>query len=158
MSEPLHLTGGDSPEQRKRLANHLMEASDRARWLHDANRAVYGADYEKRNKNVAAHFFNEADPNWYLNASILQYSSREANDPMFTDWAEEWKHLGTEALIALWLLKTKQHAHNLSDSVMIEPSYIRTEYPRLCYMQFAGKEQLTYGMQELRGAQLNIAM
>ena len=70
----------------------------------------------------------------------------------------EWKHLGTEALIALYLLKTKQHAYNLSDSIMIEPSYLRAEYPRLCNMQFAGKEQLSYGMKELMGAQLNIAM
>ena len=70
----------------------------------------------------------------------------------------EWKHLGTEALIALWLLKTKQHAYNLRDSVMIESSYTREEYPRLCNMRFAGKEQLSYGMKELMGAQLNIAM
>ena len=28
MSEPLHLTGGDSPAQRQRLANHLVDASD----------------------------------------------------------------------------------------------------------------------------------
>ena len=74
------------------------------------------------------------------------------------DWTLEWKHLGTEALIALYLLKTKQHAYNLRDSVMIESSYLRAEYPRLCNMQFAGKEQLSYGMKELMGAQLNIAM
>ncbi len=158
MSEPLHLTSGDSPEQRKKLANHLMEASERARWLHDANRAVYGEDYEKRNKNVAAHFFNEADPNWHLDTSILKYSSCEANDPRFTDWANEWKHFGMEPLIALWLLKTGQHAHNLSDSVMIEPNYIRAEYPRLCNMRSAGTEHFRYAMKELMGAQLNIAM
>ena len=158
MSEPLRLTGGDTPEQHEQLTNYLVEASERAHWLHDANRAVYGEDYEKRNKNVAVYFFDGNDPNWHLDASILKYSACEANDLRFIDWAKKWKHLGTEALIALWLLKTGQHAHNLSDSVMIEPSYIRTEYPRLCNMQFAGKEQLTYGMQELRGAQLNIAM
>ena len=158
MSEPLYLTGDDSPEQRKKLANHLMGTSERARWLHDANRAVYGEDYEEKRKNVAAYFFNEADPNWQLDASILQYSSLEANDAMFIDWAMEWKYLGTEPLIALYLLKTKQHAYNLRDSVMIESSYLRAEYPRLCNMQFAGKEQLSYGMKELMGAQLNIAM
>ena len=154
-----NLTGGDSPAQRQRLANHLVDASTRARWLHDANRAVYGDDYKEKHKNgVSAYFFNEADPNWHLDASILQYSSYEANIPEFMDWAMEWKHLGTEALIALYLLKTKQHAYNLRDSVMIEPNYIRAEYPRLCNMQFAGKEQLSYGMKELMGAQLNIAM
>ena len=158
MSEPLRLTGGDSPEQRKQLAGALIEASERAHWLHDANRAVYGEDYQKKNKNIAAYFFNETEPNWHLDASILQYSSREANNPMFTDWAEEWKYLGTEARIALWLLKTGQHAYNLSDSVMIEPSYLRAEYPRLCNMQFSGTEQFSYAMKELMGAQLNIAM
>ena len=158
MSEPLHLTGGDSAEQRKKLANHLMDASDRARWLHDANRAVYGDNYKEKHKNVAAYFFNEADPNWYLDASILQYSSLEANDAMFIDWAMEWKHLGTEPLIALYLLKTKQHAYNLSDSVMIEPNYIRAEYPRLCNMKFGTVENFRYATKELMGAQLNIAM
>ena len=158
MSEALHLTAPDTIENRKKMANYLVAASERAHWLHDANRAVYGEDYEKRNKNVAAYFFNEADPNWHLDASILQYASREANDPMFTDWAEEWKDLGTEPLIALWLLKTGQHAYNLSDSVMIHPSYLRAEYPRLCNMQFSGKEQFSYAMKELLGAQLNIAM
>ena len=74
--------------------------------------------------------------------SILQYSSYEANIPEFVDWALEWEHLGTEALIALYLLKTKQHAYNLSDSVMIEPNYIRAEYPRLCNMQFADVQAL----------------
>ena len=158
MSEPLHLTGGDSAEQRKKLANHLIDASDRARWLHDANRAVYSEDYEEKRKNVAAYFFNEADPNWHLDASILQYSSYEANIPEFVEWALEWEHLGTEALIALYLLKTKQHAYNLSDSVMIEPNYIRAEYPRLCNMKFGTVENFRYATKELMGAQLNIAM
>ena len=144
--------------QREKIRDFLVDASVRAKWLHAANTAVYGENYKKRNKNVAAYFFNEADPNWHLDASILKYSASEANDPMFTDWAKEWKHLGMDPLIALWLLKTGQHAYNLSDSVMIEPNYIRAEYPRLCNMQFAGKEQLSYGMKELLGAQLNIAM
>ena len=158
ISEPLHLTGGDSPEQSEKLANYLVEASHRATWLHDANRAVYGEDYKERNKNVAAYFFNEADPNWHLDASILQYSACEANDPMFTEWANEWKHLGTEPLIALWLLKTGQHAYNLSDSVMIHPSYLRAEYPRFCNMRFADVGQFRYAMKELMGAQLSIAI
>ena len=158
MSKPLRLTGRDSPQQRKKLANHLIEASDRAKWLHDANTAVYGEDYEKKNKNIAAYFFNETEPNWHLDASILKYSACEANDPMFSDWANKWKHLGTEPLIALWLLKTKQHAYNLSDSVMIESSYVRTEYPRLCNMQFADVDQFRYAIKELLGAQLSIAI
>ena len=159
MSEPLHLTGGDSAEQRKKLANHLIDASDRARWLHDANQAVYGDDYKEKHRNVAAHFFNEADPNWHLDASILQYSSYEANIPEFVEWAMEWEHLGTEALIALYLLKTKQHAYNLRDSVMIESSYTRAEYPRLCNMHHGNPvENFKSAIKELMGAQLNIAM
>ena len=158
MSEPLHLTGGDSPEQRKKLANHLMDASDRARWLHDANRAVYGEDYKERNKNVAAYFFNETEANWHLDASILQYSSREVNELHFADWAKEWQHLGTEALIALYLLKTGQHAYNLQDSCKIHPSYLRAEHPRLCNMQFADVQAFRYATKELLGAQLNIAI
>ena len=188
MSRPLRLTGRDSPEQRKRLAGALIEASaeksasvresrtegnglvhrrrneqdpdfsdDRAKWLHDANRAVYGEDYKKQNKNISAHFLNETEPNWHLDASILHYSAVEVNN-YFTEWAPEWRHLGIEALIALWLLKTQQHAHNLSDSVTIERNYIRTEYPRLCNMQFAKTEQFNYAMTELMGAQLNIKM
>ena len=165
MSEPLHLTGGDSPEQRKKLANHLMDASDRAKWLHAANTAVYGEDYKKQNRNVAAYFFNETEPNWHLDASILQYSTREVNGvtgdkrfPVVMDWLKAFSHLGTEALIALYLLKTQQHAYNLQDSIMIHPSYLRAEYPRLCNMQFADVESFRYATKELMGAQLNIAM
>ena len=157
MSEPLPLTGGDSPEQRKKLAHPLMDASDSARWLHDANRAVYGDDYQKRNQNVAAYFFNEVEPNWHLDTSILHYSAREVN-AYFAAWAAEWQHLGTEALVALYLLKTEQHAHNLGDSVMIESNYIRAASPRLCNMQFGTKKEFNSAMNELRGAQLNIAM
>lgn len=158
ISKSLHLTGGDSPEQQQKLTNYLIEASDRARWLHDANRAVYGEEYQKKNKNVAAYFFNEVEPNWHLDASILQYSSRDVNDPHFADWASEWHHLGTEPLIALWLLKTKQHAYNLSDSVMIKSNYIRAAHPRLCNMRFADVKTFRYATKELLGAQLNLKM
>ena len=41
---------------------------------------------------------------------------------------------------------------------MIEQNYIRTEYPRLCNMQFADVDQFRYARQELMGAQLNIKM
>ena len=156
MSEPLTSHRWRFPSAATKTRKPPRRRKRAREWLHDANRAVYGDDYKE--KNVAAYFFNEADPNWHLDASILQYSSYEANIPEFVDWALEWEHLGTEALIALYLLKTKQHAYNLRDSVMIESSYIREEYPRLCNMQFAGKEQLSYGMKELMGAQLNIAM
>ena len=164
IAEPLYHDLGWTPTHPK-VANvlvnaddRLVNADDRANWLQAANTAVYGKDYKKRNKNVAAHFFNEADPNWHLDASILQYSARDVNEPHFSDWAEEWKHLGTEPLIALYLLKTKQHAYNLSDSVMIESSYTREEYPRLCNMRFGTVEFFRYATKELMGAQLNIAM
>ena len=156
MSVPLHITGGDSPEQRKKLANHLMDASDRARWLHDANRAVYGEDYQERNKNVAAYFFNETEANWHLDASILHYSASEVNDPRFIEWVETWKHLGTEALIAMWLLKTQQHAYNLADSVKIHPSYLRAEYPRLCNVHHANVDQFRSATKEIMGSHLNM--
>ena len=93
----------DSPKRRKLLAGALIEASERAHWLHDANRAVYGEDYKKQNKNISAHFLNETEPNWHLDASILHYSASEVNN-YFSEWAPEWQHLGTEPLIALWLL------------------------------------------------------
>ena len=84
-------------------------------------RAVYGEGYhQKKGKNVANYFFNEAEPNWHLDMSLLQYPSREANDPVFVEWTTQWKHLGTQALIMLWLLKTDQHAYNLRDSLVIE--------------------------------------
>lgn len=158
MSEPLPPFPGDLHAQREKIREYLVDASTRAKWLHDANTAVYGEDYQKQNKNVAAYFFNEVEPNWHLDASILQYSASEVNNPYFTEWAPEWQRLGTEPLIALWLLKTQQHAYNLSDSVMIESSYTRAAYPRICNMQFADVQAFRYATQEIRGAQLNIAM
>lgn len=158
MSEPLPPFPGNLHTHRENIRDFLVDASARAKWLHDANTAVYGEDYEKQNRNVAAYFFNETEPNWHLDTSILHYSASEVNNPYFTEWAPEWHHLGTEALIALWLLKTQQHAYNLVDSIMIESSYLRAEYPRLCNMQFAEQEQFSYGMKELMGAQLNISM
>ena len=143
--------------RQKRLAGARIEASERAHWLHDANRAVYGEDYKKQNKNISAHFLNETEPNWHLDASLLHYSADEVKN-YFAEWAPEWQHLGTEPLIALWLLRTQQHAHNLSNSLKIERNYIRTEYPRLCYMRFADRDQFRYATKELMGAQLNIKM
>lgn len=158
MSEPLPPFPGDLHAQQEKIREYLVDASTRAKWLHDANTAVYGEDYQKQNKNIAAYFFNEVEANWHLDASILQYSAAEVNNPYFTEWAPEWQHLGTEPLIALWLLKTQQHAYNLRDSVMIEPNYIRAEYPRLCNMQFSDVKAFRYATQELRGAHLNLKM
>ena len=155
MSEPLPPYSDDSP---KKIREYLVDASTRAKWLHDANTAVYGEDYQKQNKNVATYFFNEVEPNWHLDASILQYSASEVNNPYFTEWAPEWQHLGTEPLIALWLLKTQQHAYNLSDSVMIESRYTRAAYPRLCNMQFADRDPFVQATRELLGDHFNIAM
>lgn len=143
------------------LGKHNMGTGERARWLHDANTAVYGENYEKRNVNVAAYFFNEMEPNWHLDASLLQYPSREANDPRFVEWAERWKHLGTEALVALWLLKTDQHAYNLRDSIIIEFPYLKmetTKSPHLCNMRFATTEVFRLAIKQLTGAHINIAL
>ena len=143
------------------LGKHNMGTGERARWLHDANTAVYGENYEKRNVNVAAYFFNETEPNWHLDASLLQYPSREANDPRFIEWTEQWKHLGTEALIALWLLKTDQHAYNFGNSILIKPPVFIMETsldPRLCNMQFATTEVFREAIKQLTGAHVNIAL
>ena len=122
-----------------KLGNQL-KGSERTQWLHDANTAVYGENYKERNKNIATHFFNEHEANWHIDTSILQYTAEEATDPIFVDWATQWKHLGKEAVIALWLFKTKQHAYNLKDSIIIEYPRFKIEstpYPRLCNMRFA---------------------
>ena len=65
----------------------------------------------------------------------------------------EWKHLGTEALIALYLLKTKtarlQPQRFRHDRVEL---HSRRNTPRLCNMHSPGT--ISYGMKELMGAQL----
>lgn len=140
---------------------HLIEAGERAHWLHDTNTAVYGENYKKRNVNVAAYFFNETEPNWHLDVSLLQYPSREANDPKFIEWATEWKHLGQETLIALWLLKTHQHAYNFDNSLIIKPPVFIMEssiFPRLFNMQFATTEVFREAIKRLTGAHVNIAI
>ncbi len=156
MSKPLHLTAPDSPVERRKLENHLMEAGERARWLHDANTAVYGEDYKDQNKNVAAYFFNETEPNWHLDASILQYRKTHLTYEMF-NWILKYQHLGTEALIALWLLKTGQHAYNFRDSLIIEDrAYFNAEYPRLFDMRYAVVDAFRDGLKQLMGAQLGM--
>ena len=155
MSEPLRLTSPNSPRERMKLANHLMEGGKRARWLHDANTAVYGENYQKKGKNVAAYFFNETEPNWHLDASILQYQASDVAFIPAADWFTEWQHLGTDALIALHLLKNGEHAYNLRDSLMIEDeSYTISKYPKLFNMRYAPKPAFRDAMKHLMGAQL----
>ena len=146
----------DSPKSRERkLANYFMDAGNRARFLHDANRAVYGENYEKRGKTVAGYFFNETEPNWHLNTSILQYPAVDLIGQRIPEWFTEWRHLGTDALLALWLLKTGQHAYNLRDSLMIEDeSYVTAEYPKLFDMQYAPPPVYRDALKQLMGAQL----
>ena len=152
----LRLTDPDSPKSQMKLANYFLDVGERARWLHDANRAVYGENYEKKRKNVAAYFFNETgEPNWHLDASILQYHAAEIHVHQADKWFTEWRHLGTDALLALWLLKTKQHAYNLRDSLMIEVSvYRNTEYPKLIDMRYASSPVFRDAMKQLMGSQL----
>ena len=167
--ESLSLTDPDKRDSKEKLAEHLKGGSMRARWLHDANRAVYGEDYEDHQKNVAAFFFNESDPNWHLDASLLHYRSELLTQEMF-EWVLKYQHLGRDALIALWLLKTGQHAYNFKDSLMIEdaealnrlgkgdPSFIPPPYPWLCRTQSATEHGFRYAIKQLMGAQLGITV
>ena len=158
----LHLTDPDSAAGQAQLAEHLMEAGTRARWLDAANTAVYGENYAKKLKNVAAYFFNESEPNWHLDASLLQYPSDDLS--AFNAWYQKWhKPLGTEPCIGLWLLKTKRHAYNFKDSLMIEDSAdwhhqdpSLPQYPRLCNMKGATQDGFIYAMHQLMGAQLGM--
>ena len=151
----LKLTDPDSPKSRQRLANYFMDAGNRARFLHDANRAVYGENYEKRGKTVAGYFFNETEPNWHLNTSILQYHAVDLIGARMPEWFTEWRHLGTDALLALWLLKIGEHAYNLRDSLMIEDeTYITAAYPKVFDMQYAPPPVFREALKQLMGAQL----
>jgi len=82
---------------------HLIGAPKRAAWLQRANRAVYGEDC--RHKSVAPYFFNENEANWQIDASILHFRTAHITAEMRA-WITEYQHLGTDACIALWLLKT----------------------------------------------------
>ena len=154
MDAPLHLRGLSSQRNREKLAGYLVGASHRAKFLHDANTAVYGEKYEK---NIAAYFFNEnGEPNWHIDTSILQYQTAEITDE-FLSWLEEFGHLGADALIALHLLKTQQHAYNLRDSLMIEDeTYVTAEYPKLYDMRYAPTPAFREAMKQLMGSQLGM--
>ena len=161
MSEPLYLTHPDSPQGHSKLANHLMDAGERARWLHAANTAVYGEAYKKEAKNVAKFFFNASEPNWHLDASILQFQTRTVDDPDFRHWMMTYEHLGTDARIALWLLKTHQHAYNFKDSIMMDTprfAFKNEQYPRLCNMRFATLDTFRHATQQLMGSHLNMTI
>ena len=159
----------DARPSAEQVAEYLKGGSMRARWLHDANRAVYGEDYEEHQKNVAAFFFNDSDPNWHLDASLLHYRSELLTQEMF-EWVLTYQHLGRDALIALWLLKTGQHAYNFKDSLMIEaaealnglgagdPAFIPPPYPWLCHTQNATEHGFRYAIKQLMGAQLGITV
>ena len=162
----LQLTELGSPESRQKLANYFMDAGERARWLHDANCAVYGEDYANEGKTVATYFFNEnGEPNWHLDASILQYQATDVLSDSARDWFTEWQHLGPDACLALWLLKTGQHAYNFKDSLMIDGCQhwnefdtvaepIPLPYPVLCNMRFATLHGYRHAIQYLMGSQL----
>lgn len=162
----LRLTDPDTRESQAALANYFMDAGKRARFLNDANRAVYGENYGKKGKSVAAYFFNETgEPNWHLDASILQYPATEIAGRNTPEWFTAWRHLGVDALLALWLLKTKQHAYNFKDSLMIESVYLYNQikddttpylpqYPHLCNMISANENGFRSAMKQLMGAQL----
>jgi hypothetical protein len=159
----------DTTTAQKKLANYFMDAGERARWLHDANRAVYGEDYQKKEKNVAGYFFNEnGEPNWHLDASILQYHVKEILGHT-EEWFKEWRHLGTDALLALYLLKTGQHAYNFKDSLMIESVLLYNQiaddtkpylprYPHICNMKHANANGFRHAIKHLMGAQLAISV
>lgn len=143
------------------MGTHLNDPQWGAEYLHDANTAVYGENYEKKNKNVAEYFFNETQPNWHIDTSLLHYSDFEANNPLFIEWAAEWTHFGRDVLIALWLLKTHQHAYNLRDSIMIDfPRFkmARTIYPQLCNMQFPTTETFRDAIKQLTATNANLAI
>lgn len=155
----LRLTDPDSEASRRKLANYFMDAGTRARWLHDANTAVYGENYEKKRKNVATYFFNETEPNWHIDASILQYHAVDIVGRNTAEWFTAWRHLGMDACLALYLIMTKQHAYNLRDSVMIEEEvHTCTEYPKLINMRYAPPNVFREAMKHLMGAQLAITV
>ena len=157
-----HLDGTkfDDPSIRVQRTQSFMDAGERARWLHDANRAVYGEHY-KSDTNVAAYLFNASEPNWHVDASILQYST--FNIAQQTEWFTEWRHLGRDALVMLWLLKIGLHAYNFSDSLIIDGNtwtQFNPEapdlpaYPRLCKMATGAPHSYRYAIQHLMGADL----
>ena len=156
--EHLKRSGIDTPTTQVKLTQYFMDAGERARWLHDANTAVYGEDYEekKNQPSVANYLFNaNGEPNWHLDASILQYHAAEVHTHA-AEWFTEWEpRFGMDACLALYLLKTRQHAYNLRDSLMIEDeSYTISEYPKLFDMRYAPQPVFREAMKQIMGSQL----
>ncbi|MCY3744471.1 MAG: hypothetical protein OXH00_25935 [Candidatus Poribacteria bacterium] len=163
--EHLKRSGIDTPTTQVQLTQYFMDAGKRARWLHDANRAVYGEGYDKKQDppNVASYLFNgNGEPNWHIDTSILQYHAAGLVGEA-SEWFIKWKHLGMDALTALYLIKTGQHAYNFCDSLMIEGNtweqftpknpYL-PPYPRLCNMQHGTPKGYSHAIKQLMGAQL----
>lgn len=132
-------------------------SKERSQWLHDAHRAVYGENYSEENRNLAAYFFNDSEPNWLLDASILHYQTDDIN-ASFLAFSTAWRHLGKDALLSLWLLKNRQHAYTLRKSIAIQPDYTRAPFARLCDMRFATLAKFRHATEDIMGAQLNIAL
>ena len=128
-------------------------------WKQHANIAVYGENYKKEGKNISGYFFNDAERNWNLDASILQFQTQHIDDPDFIEFSKLWGHLDTDTLIALWLLKTQQHAHNFKDTLFIDPNgYAFSKVPQLCYMKHASIDVFRHATQQLMGAHMNISI
>ena len=141
-----------------RIGTHVNDPQWQAEWRNAVNIAVYGENYKKEGKSINGYFLNENEPNWNLDTSLLQYQSQHVESPMFHDFTHKWKHLGTETLIALWLLKTHQHAYNFSDTIFIDQNgYAFGKIPQLCYMRHATKDMFKHATQHLLGAHMNIS-
>ena len=166
--EHLKRSGIDTPATQVKLTQYFMDAGKRARWLHDANTAVYGEVYEKEKEdppNVANYLFSEnGEPNWHIETPILQYNAADVRRPEVSEWFQKWEQLGTmDALLLLWLLKTGIHAYNFSDSLMLEAntweqfkpdtSHLPL-YPRLCYMRHGTPKGYSHAIKQIMGAQL----
>ena len=132
---------------------HLNDPQWEKNWRDAANTAVYGEDYKQEGKNISGYFVNENEPNWNLDASILQFQTKAVDNPKFIEFNNQWAHLGTDTLIALWLLKTKQHAYNFRDTLFIDTNgYAFSRVPQLCYMKHASKDVFRHATQQLMSA------
>lgn len=159
--EPKKITEPYAERGKRELATHLLHTGHLAKWLHAVNTAVYGEDYKKRRQNIATHFFNEHEANWHINTSILKYSAQAANDPTLIKWMTDWKHLSRDAVIALYLFKTQQHAYNLQDSIIIETprfEFRLPEYPQLCNMRYAATNATRDAIKAFLGERPKIAI
>ena len=133
------------------------EPKKRDSWLHDAHRAVFGENYQHQSKTLTPYFFNDSEPNWHLDTSILHYRTRDITAD-FLAFAAAWEHLGTDAFLALYLQKTGQNAYNIRNSIAIDSNYTRATDARLCNMKSASPKDYRAATQDLMGAHMSIAM